>query len=105
MAAVPVAVQDAGKSQITIRDIIFVGGEFYLGDQIAGRIWKSGRMAPIAPPVISHVREAGGQTIVAFDGMAGFHYRVGQTKTVFATDERCTVTAITATNDPRFIVW
>jgi hypothetical protein len=58
-----------------IRDIIFVDGAFYLGDQ-NGRIWKSGRTALSSRPVISQVTHAGGQTTLSFATLPGFHYTV-----------------------------
>ena len=48
-----------------IRDILFVDGLFYLGDQ-SGKIWKSGPTAPSSRPSLTQVTYDGRQTTLSF---------------------------------------
>jgi hypothetical protein len=90
--------------QLVIRDMVFVDGSFYVGDQTGGKIWKSGRMAPSAQPLITAARRDGGETSFTFRSIPGFRYTIERTDRLesvvwsplpgplFATDERTTVT-------------
>jgi hypothetical protein len=96
-----------------IRDIVFVDGQFYAGDE-GGRIWRSGRMTPTSPPAIRHVARANGQTDLTFTTVAGFHYQVSCADTLdssfwtacrqglWATGNQLTVTDSNATTGTRF---
>jgi hypothetical protein len=57
------------------RDAVFVDGHFYLADQ-SGRIWRSGRIAPLVPPVFTGVSQSFGQVTLSFSVPVGYHYTV-----------------------------
>jgi hypothetical protein len=63
------------QSMGAIRDAVFVDGHFYLADQ-SGRIWRSGRLPPAAPPVFTGVSQSFGQVTLSFSAPLGFHYIV-----------------------------
>lgn len=66
----------AANSYFAIRDIVFVNGHYYLGDQSYGRIWRSGRVAPVSPPVIADIVRRGNTTDLSFTAVPGFRYAV-----------------------------
>jgi len=71
-----------------IRDIVFVDGQFYAGDE-AGGIWRSGLAAPAGQPAITGVRWANEQTSLTFTTVPGFHYRVDCAHTMNSLWIRC----------------
>jgi hypothetical protein len=96
-----------------IRDIVFVDGRFYVGDDMR-RIWRSGQIAPMSQPAITHVARANGQTTLSFATVPGFHYRVDCAdafdsslwtpcaQPLWATDNQLTLIDPTATTQTRF---
>jgi hypothetical protein len=96
-----------------IRDIVFVDGQFYAGDD-AGGIWRSGLATPTSPPAITQVRRANEQTSLTFTTVAGFHYQLNCADTLdsslwtacvqglWAAGNQLTVTDSNATTGTRF---
>ena len=97
-----------------IRDIVFVDGALYLADSWQGKIWKSGRTAPITPPAIIQASRSDAQATLSFTTVAGFRYRVESTERLgssaweprlgpfFATGDQLTVKDLNPPNERRF---
>jgi hypothetical protein len=79
-----------------IRDIVFVDGSYYLGDQW-GRIWKSGRTAPVAAPIITRIAREGERVQLTFAAVPGFRYVVERTNRLDPTDWKPSLEPVQAT--------
>jgi hypothetical protein len=56
--------------------MVFVDGSFYVVDQITGKIWRSGRMRPLARPILGSVLYRGNTTELTFSTVPGFRYTI-----------------------------
>jgi hypothetical protein len=104
----------AAGSYFAIRDIIFVDGYYYLGDQAGGRIWRSGRVSPVSEPRLTHVAHHGHHSSVSATVVPGFHYAAeyrndfstgswsGLGLRAFAEGELITITDTNAAGPRRF---
>jgi len=97
-----------------IRDLVFVDGWLFAGDQLGGKIWRSGRLAPASLPQFSHIGHAAHETRISIKAVAGYHYTAERKvdvcrgewadfgERVFAETDVLTVTDSNATNQTRF---